>query len=620
MIFTLAGHVDHGKTAVVHALTGVNTDRLKDEQARGLTIDLGFAYTNLGGTRVGFVDVPGHHKFIHNMIAGVGHLQHALLVIAADDGVMPQTVEHVQIMQLLGINNGTVILNKTDLASNKLLDSRMKEIREFKENTFLEGCQIFKVSTKDGRGIDSLRNHLQRVSTHFKEIQERRLFRMAIDRAFSLKGVGTVVTGTVTQGSVRIGESLSLTSIREHVRVRNLYVQGEATEVATTGDRASINIAGASAGEATRGSWLLNTQNDQSASVAVVALETLDDFPRSIKHRSSIHVYHLTDHCEAALALLGSNSIKPGERTYADVECEKPMYFKAGDRIIIRDRDLSHTIGGGLVTAVDPYPKRIRRTQRSINDIELEESLVISDDFRGYLELTSKQRCINIDELRSFWNRDKEEVEQTVEELKLQRIGSDVLARDTYLSHKNVLIDELAAFHKSHPNKLGADSRELTLIGNINDVTKRFVLKQAASEKLITFSAGKYSLPSHQPDLRKYNERLYEQFLPLVDRPQPMSIGDIAKHCELPFQVTEKAIQGMVIAGKFVKVAEKRVFTSMGYNELVQLATELSAEHPFTVKNFRDHSKLGRNLVIELLEYFDKQGITKRDGDFRSTV
>ena len=617
MIVTLAGHVDHGKTAIVKALTGSNTDRLKEEQTRGLTIDLGFAYTHLGTERVGFVDVPGHHKFIHNMIAGVGSLQHALLIIAADDGIMPQTIEHVHIMELMGIESGTIVLNKIDLVSESRRVELEEEIQSFAASTFLNEACLFPTSTYSNEGVYRLKSHLQQTAESFKEIQSQHCFRMAIDRSFSLRGVGTVVTGTVGSGQVAVGDELFLTSTNRLVRVRNLNVQGEETSSAKTGDRCSVNIVGANVNEASRGAWLAEPESVISSSYAQVSLSILADFPRQLKHRSAVHIYHLTDHCEANIALLEANLASAGDRVFADIECSRSMFFKAGDRLIVRDRDLSRTLGGALVLNASSTRNTRRRSKRHLQLLDSLVPSVQNNDFSSAVQLYAADRCLNVDQFRRLWNESATAIKQLKASDQLSLAGQLVLHIDRQNSIQNLLIRCLDDFHNRNPDKPGLTLTQLTDSLRIDVPTLQFVVQRLLKRKEIDLSSGIYSLPGRTITKPSYSVVLFDKFSPLIDQMQPMSIGDIAKHCHLSFEATSKAIQGMVVAGKLVRVSKNRVFTPDRLEKLVEQARDLAQHAPFSVKNFRDESGLGRNLVIELLEYLDAQRITKREGDVR---
>ena len=316
MIVTLAGHVDHGKTSIVRALTGTDTDRLAEEKRRGLTIDLGFAYADIAGHRVGFVDVPGHHRFIHNMVAGIAGQQFALLVVAADDGVMPQSKEHLQILRLLGLSRGLVALNKVDRVAAERVGEVQDQIRGLTADSFLDGAPIIELSCETAVGFDTLRKHLGVAAAREADRDPGAPFRLAIDRAFTIRGSGVVVTGTVASGRTSVGDRLVLASTGHAARVRSLHVQDEAANQATVGDRAAVNLAGVAADDVKRGDWLLDPPIRDPQTDFVAALTVVDDFPRAAKHNVPVHTYHATSHAQGRLLLLDGAPVAPPPRRH----------------------------------------------------------------------------------------------------------------------------------------------------------------------------------------------------------------------------------------------------------------------------------------------------------------
>ena len=617
MIVTLAGHVDHGKTAIVQALTGTNTDRLKDEQARGLTIDLGFAYTTMGSQRIGFVDVPGHHRFIHNMIAGVANQQHALLVIAADDGIMPQTIEHTQILQLLGITSGTIVINKIDLVAPERVLSCREAIRSYQTDRFLHDAQILEVAAPSGHGIEALREHLIETAQQFEELSSAQPFRLAIDRSFTLRGVGTVVTGTVASGTASVGEDMHLTSSRERVRIRSLNVQGLDASAAIVGDRCSLNIAGQNVSKARRGDWILSNNCVLPVSQVSVSLSVLSDFPRSLKHWSSVHVYHLTDHTEAKLGLLESNVVEPGATVFAELHCDEPMHFKAGDRLVLRDRDLSHTLGGATVlNIVSPTMSR-RRTIAHLEFLAQLRASVESFDVFEVLRAHASADLVNEDEFARFSMRTREDVHSLFSEELHVRMNGLVMATERFNDIAASILVKLRTFHASHPTRHGMTKDELTSEIPSHKSMVRFALDRLVEMRELLLFAGQYALPEHRSEQPFYDRALFEEIEPMFEALQPVSLGDVAKKLQIQFHEVEKAVRPMVAANVLVQVAKNRYLTPGRIKQLAQTATELAATKPFTVKDFRDASGLGRNTVIDVLEYFDRTRITQRRGDTR---
>ena len=617
MIITLAGHVDHGKTAIVQALTGINTDRLKEEQARGLTIDLGFAYSTIDSQRIGFVDVPGHNRFIHNMIAGVANQQHALLVIAADDGIMPQTIEHVQILQLLGVRSGTIVLNKVDLVSEDRLRECHIAIGEFTRDRFLQDAAIFDVAAPTHRGIDELRAHLVETAGQFDSSMRDQPFRLAIDRSFTLRGVGTVVTGTVTSGKVTIGDEVHLTATNDRVRIRSLNVQGLDAETAVGGDRCSLNIAGTDVKEAARGDWLLSPAHDFPIRRVSIDLTILNDFPRAIKHWSSVHVYHLTDHTEAQLALLEGNATEPGTSTLAELHCNEDMHFKAGDRVILRDRDLSRTLGGATVLSYSHDPSTRRRSESNLSFLRTIGGAIQQQNHATSLETHTSLGLINIDEFARFQLCAREDLISTLESNAVEFTGDVAISSKNFREVSAEVLKTVEEFHDSHPTQEGMTITQLDEKLPTNLRNLQFVLDLLVERNSLRHIAGQYAMIEHKAQGPSYDTSLFDRVRPMFDAEQPVSLGDVAKRLRIPFNEIENAMRPMVAANVLVQVNKNRYFTPERIEELQRIVSEIGESKPFTVREFRDTSGLGRNLVIDVLEYFDRRRITQRRGDYR---
>ena len=618
MIITLAGHVDHGKTALVKAITGTDTDCLNEEKQRGLTIDLGFAYTSLNQQKIGFVDVPGHHRFIHNMIAGVASMQHALLVIAADDGPMPQTREHLQILELLGLKNGTIALNKTDKVTPEHLASAREKIRRLLKGSFLECAQMIETSATTGNGVEQLKNVIAQHAQDFQQSLPNRGFRMPIDRTFSLRGVGTIVTGTITSGEVLEGDSVVVTKNHRTARVRSLNVQSASAMSAHAGDRCSLNLVGIEANALQRGDWVSDTQSFCTNRVAVAQIKILSDFPRTIKHWSPIHLYHFSDHTEARIALQQDSVLKSNSIAWVELLCARSMQFKIGDRVILRDRDLQRTIGGA--TILDLRDQRTtRRNSQWKRRIERLSLAVETNDVSHAIEILSEDEPRNIEAYRCAWNLQISDFESHVEMADVLTNNGFALNKTRVTSLSNKLTDVLKQFHSAHANANGASLHYLceAVREPADDVELVLGLLLNGDVKRV---AGMYALVSHQPATENFDEARYRNILKLIDRVQPSSSGDVAKTLKLPYHTVENELARLCRVGKFIRVARNRYFTPGRITELIKLAIALSNSDRFSVRQYRDASGLGRNWVIDLLEYMDRNQFTRRDGDVRFTT
>ena len=350
IIIGSAGHIDHGKTALVRALTGIDTDRLKEEKQRGISIDLGFAHLQISqNVRLGFVDVPGHERFIKNMLAGVGGIDLVLFVIAADESIKPQTREHFDICRLLGIRNGIVVLTKSDLVDNDLIDLVRLEVDEFVRGSFLENAPVVAVSSTTGAGLKELRAELEKMAAAVPEKDASQYFRLPIDRAFSMRGFGTVVTGTLVSGSVRTEQEVELHPARQRVRVRGIQVHGASVTEASAGQRTALNVAGIEAAELQRGMLLAEAGRFRATTQVDCVFELLPS-ARPLKHRAPVHFHAGTAEVEAEMRRLrGTDPLAPGSRDYVRFLLNEPLLLLPGDRFIVRMFSPVVTIGGGRV-------------------------------------------------------------------------------------------------------------------------------------------------------------------------------------------------------------------------------------------------------------------------------
>ena len=611
MIVTLAGHVDHGKTSIVRTLTGVDTDRLEEEKRRGLTIDLGFAYTDIQGRRIGFVDVPGHHRFIHNMVAGVAGRQFALLVVAADDGVMPQSREHLQILRLLGVSRGIVGLNKVDRVDGERVAAVREDIRTLVGRSFLDGAAIVELSCETGLGFDDLRGHLAEAAGEHEDADQDTPFRLAVDRAFTIRGSGVVVTGTVASGAVSTGDRLALGSTGNAVRVRSLHVEDESAANAVAGDRAAINIAGADIDEVGRGDWLLDPEIREPSAQFAVALTVVDDFPRPIKHNAPVHVYHATSHAQGRVMLLDSAPVPAGGEALVDVVCQTPLQVKIGDRVVFRDHDLERTLGGGRVIDLN-VPRGRRRS-----DARRQRLRVVDPDNRARtMAELSALAALDAATFARHWNTRPDVVARLGEGGGLLRLADHWL-HPTLLADAGRAIDEaLASHHRARPDSDGLTLVELTG----RDLARRLVLADKVEVGEVRVANARYAAASHRVAVPDEVRRLFDSVEKSLDSIQPPSLGDIAKRLKRPFRDFEKEMRTLPAFGLAVRVSDNRYYLPDRLLQLADRAVDLDRLAPFTVREFRDAAGVGRNVVIEVLEHFDAKGFTRRQGDARRVV
>lgn len=623
MIIATAGHVDHGKTLLVEALTGIDTDRLQEEKSRGLTIDLGFAYVDTtSGQRLGFVDVPGHIKFINNMLAGVGAVDYALLVIAADDGPMPQTLEHVAILNLLGITKGAVALTKTDRVSNERVEEVKTQIHDLLAPTTLKTAVIYPVSSTTGAGIDSLLSALDQEAATIISQDINGYFRLAIDRSFSIRGSGIVVTGSVFSGSINVGDALSLVPANAPVRVRSLHTQNKPAQTARVGDRCAINIAGANISKEHihRGNWLTSDPNQQASDRFDVMLSVLPTEARPLRHWSPVHIHSAANHVTGRVALLESRLIEPGKKGLVQIVTNEPINICIRDQVIIRDQGAIRTIGGGPVIHSES-PRRGRATPKRISMLQYIAEQTPAQ-IMSYL-LDTEKGCLSVSNWRSALNV----LPDIFPELIADAVSID---EDHVISHTRLnalqgsVADSLQNWHKENPGATGINQQHLGRIAGIkNDGLLQHIIATLTGNGEINNNGSLYSLPGHNVELSKEDTELWKKLKPLlVQEPsKPPVTHDLAKSLNLPVKALESAMSHYAKVGYLVRPVQNRFMLPEALDELRQILIKSVDENDtITVKHYRDATGIGRNLSIEILEYFDRQGITQRQGDLRKLL
>ena len=615
MIVTLAGHVDHGKTSLVKAITGIETDRLQEERQRGLTIDLGFAYAVDEANNddvLGFVDVPGHHRFIHNMVAGVAAMQHALLTVAADDGPMPQSREHLQILELTGVRRGTVALTKCDRVGPGRVDAAEQEIRGLVAGTFLEGAPIVRTSAQTGAGIAELAASLWSAHRNPARQGAPGRFRLAVDRAFNVRGSGLVVTGTVHAGEVTRNQELALFPTGEKVRVRGIRAQDRQADSARTGDRAALNLAGIELQRIGRGHWLTDAPCPVHRNFAV-QLRVVDDFPRPVKHWLPVHVYHATSHSTAHLALLDANRLQPGGQSDVELVTDEPLCARHGDHIVVRDQGLDRTLGGGAVlTDLSPTARR-RRPERLARVAAFRHN-----DACGIASALLDLGPVEIEPVQHTLGLTGPQWSELLASLDADRRGDVLIGRSRWAAWRAAVLEFIERFQSEHPEKPGARPNRLPAL-----VPERYrieLLNELVSDKALRFTAGAWHLPRHVASLPEAEQALLDRVRGLLDVDQAPSAGDLAKSLRIPIAGLDSGLKSLARRGLLIQVSAKRYYWPERLGRIAGYAEKLAERAPFTVREFRDATGIGRNVAIEVLEYFDGRGFTRRTGDRRSVV
>ena len=623
MIIATAGHVDHGKTSLLRVLTGIDTDRLPEEKARGMSIDLGFAYTDLNGRRMGFVDVPGHERFIRNMLAGVAGIDFALLVVAADDGVMPQTLEHLAILDLLGVHQGAVALTKADRVEAPQLEHARQEIKTALQRSTLEGAPIFAVSSMTGEGVSALRTHLGLAASQMSSRLPTGNFRLAIDRCFSLRGVGVTVTGTVVSGAAVRNESLVLSPSGLHVRVRSIHANNQVAEQACAGQRCAINIA-ASGGDTPdmnnihRGDWLMGAAAHAPSTRFDARIRLLPSETSALKHWTPVHVHAGAAHATARLALLQGARLEPGSSALVQLVPDRPICALRGDRVILRDAASQRTIGGGSV--IDPFaPGKGRARPGRIAFLTALEAPEPQQALKQLLPLSPGG--VDLEKFIQACNLSGEEAGELSAALPMRlvgRPGDRSAISETHYANLLICIPEaLGAWHQKYPQSLGPNEFELRLAlpSPPRPALLNTALRQLLRSEIIARGGTLLHLPGHHITPTAADSRDWEVLLPFFDNAglTPPRVRELALALGRPPEVAEALLGRLANAGVLARVSKNRFFTPECLRAHAGLAEQAArGDTMFTAQQYRLLSGVGRNLTIEILEFFDRAGFTRR--------
>ncbi|MGE0860101.1 MAG: selenocysteine-specific translation elongation factor [Gammaproteobacteria bacterium] len=629
MIVASAGHVDHGKTLLVKALTGVDTDALPEEKARGLTIDLGFAYRDLGdGAPTGFIDVPGHERFVRTMVAGVSGIDVVMFVVAADDGPMPQTAEHLAILDLLGVTRGVVALSKVDRVDAARVAEVEAQIRALLAPTALAELPIVPVSAVTGVGVETLREHLLALKRALPPRPVRGNFRLAIDRSFLLKGAGRIVTGTVFSGQVAVGDAVRHVPGGGEVRVRGLHAHNREAASARAGQRCALNITGTGLreGDLKRGDWMVAMDAASASQRLDVEIRVLPDEPRALANRTPVHVHLGAADVTGRLVTLDGQAIAPGGRGLAQLQLDRPMHALRGDALVLRDQSARRTLGGGVV--VDPLPDM---RGRSRDERRACLAAMAAGNVAAALPamLAALPGGLDLDAFCRAWNLAADEREALLAEVPLQRCGNGAiaLAETRWQALETQALEALRAFHRAQPEVLGQGERELErgLRQRLLPGVFASVIEAAVSAGRVVRDGAVLRLPDHAARRSPADEALWKRVRPLLadDELKAPVVHDLAT----PLKMNAALLEGFLVRaakqGLVVKVSAKRYFLPSAMARFEAVVRELAARPPrgqFTAAEFRDRVGIGRNAVIEILEYFDRIGLTHRAGDLRTLL
>ncbi|MBI3327004.1 MAG: selenocysteine-specific translation elongation factor [Nitrospinae bacterium] len=627
VIMGTAGHIDHGKTQLIKALTGIDTDRLKEEKERGITIDLGFAHLKLpDGTDVGIIDVPGHERFVRNMLAGVGGIDLVMLVIAADEGVMPQTREHLAICQLLQIKDGLVALTKADLVEQEWVELVTEDTREFLKGTFLEGKPIVPVSSKTGEGLEGLKQTLEALVAHVEPKPVGGKFRLPIDRVFTIRGFGTVATGTLFSGSIRVDERVEIYPKALEAKIRGLQVHNASVHEAVAGQRTAINLQGIEKVELERGDVLARPGEFAPTFMLDALLQHLPDAPRPLRHRARVRLHVGTSEIMGRVILLDREELAPGEETYVQVRLEMPAVVLPRDRYVIRSYSPVQTIGGGMILEVQPTKRRRRDAELTTHFRVLAEGSP-AEVFAHHLQQAAHHGL----RLPEFLPR-TELPEQRLRQVAggLQQAGRAravslelgwYMHTEAFRALSTELRSQLEAFHQQNPLKPGISLEELR--AKVRGLEERICLQaleelQQAGEVIV--ERDRVRMAGHQVTLDETREALLKQLESafLAAGYQPPRVEEVFQTLALEREGDRELLQVLVDQGRVVRLKDNVVFHRANLLKVESLLVQFLREHrDITPIQFKDLLGVSRKFAIPLLEHFDGQKLTIRLGDKR---
>lgn len=621
LVIGTAGHVDHGKTTLIKAMTGINPDRLKEEQERGLTIDLGFAFLRLqSGLLAGIVDVPGHERFLKNMLAGASGVDIALLVVAADEGVMPQTREHLDILELLETPLGVVALTKCDMVDDEWLDVVEEDLRGSLQDTFLAGAHIVRVSGVTGAGVDELVREIDRLAGIAQQRSVEGPFRLPVDRVFTITGFGTVITGTLVSGTLKVGDPVVVLPQRRETRVRQIQVFGEKQDAVYAGTRVAVNLAGLDVDDLERGSVLLPPGYLQPTTLLDVAIRVLDQAPRALTNRTRVRLHVGTAEVLGRAAVIGADAIEPGNRGFAQLRLEKPVVAARGDRFVLRFYSPTDLAGGG--TILDPLSSKHKRGDRAVVE-RLERKLngepvdIVSDT------LAIRDTGLTRDEITRATGLPPAEVDAALnsllEEGRVLRLSNRLLDRSAYEQIAARALSALDAYHRAYPMRPGMPKEELRAQLGPRMDQKAFsaILPALASEGRLVVSEANLRLPDYAPTLDERQAVLadaVENEYRAAGANPPLGSDISRRYGSEGMEI----IALLVEQGKLIRIGGDLQFHTEAIEQARSSLRSYLQEHGgITVSQFRDLIGSSRKYVVPLLEYFDDTKVTRRSGDQR---
>lgn len=622
IIIGTAGHVDHGKTALIKALTGIETDRIKEEKKRGITIELGFAYLDLpDGEKAGIIDVPGHEKFVKNMLAGAGGIDLALLVVAADEGFMPQTREHLGILSLLNISEGIIVITKKDMVDDDWLEVVCEDVRSEVKGTFLENAQIIPVSSYTGEGIEQLKTAIFELIDQNTQIKNLDIpFRIPVDRIFSVEGFGTVITGTLIEGRMKIGDPVTIYPSRIESRVRNLQVHSHDVTEAYAGQRVAVNLAGLKKTDLNKGDVVAVPNSMHTTMMIDIKLNILRDCEREILNGTRLHLYHGARDVLCKVILLDRDSISAGESCYAQLRLEEEIAVKTGDRFVLRFYSPLETIGGGVILDSNPF-KHKRNDPAVLESLHIKESGSDKEKISAALHDYSS-RFETLDFLQVQTAIPKEQFDQQIQKLLKDktafRVSDSIVIHSDYLTHlKDTAVRLLSAYHQENPLRDGMKKDEFRSkflhfddIAVIDKITDSLV-----NRKFLKYVNGCVSLANFEVQKDDNLEEIEAAFREGGFSPE--SPDQIATRFP-KVKNYRQVVESLVNTGRLVRVEDKILLHVDYYEKALSMAKEHIAQNgQITLAEMRDLMGASRKFAVAVLEYWDRRNITKKVGDAR---
>jgi selenocysteine-specific elongation factor len=618
MIVGTAGHIDHGKTTLTRALTGVDTDRLKEEKARGISIELGYAYTPLSDTEtLGVIDVPGHEKFIRTMAAGVTGIDAALLVIAADDGIMPQTLEHLAILRLLGVRRGAVALTKIDRADAARIAQVETDIRALLAATDFAGAPIFRTNATDAddAGVQALRTHLAQVAATLPASDDRRLFRLGVDRVFTLSGQGTIVTGTALAGTVRVGDTVTLAPGGQQARVRSIHAQNRPADTGRAGQRLALNLAGVGKDDIARGTWIVAPPLADCSERIDVELTLTPDCGLTLKPWSPLHVHLGAAHHTANVVLLDGEALAPGHTGRVQLVLDAPVQAVPGDRFVIRNPQATATVGGGVV--LDPFgPARKRRSSARLAWLDALAAFIDNGDVGALLARSPLGlRASTLVRLSQLPAGDIATPPHTV----AVALGGDdalLIAPAEVAALEARIVDALVQFHARAPDDAGPELWRLKRIvsPDIEDRLWSRLIETLLADGRIEQRGRSLHLPHHSVELSAEEQAQVQPLLDalLAGRYDPPWVRDLMRAHALSEAEVRRLLRKLAKTGDISQIVPDLFYHPQPLAELAQLLVTLP---DVQASSFRDATGLGRKRAIQILEFFNRVGYTRRVGN-----